>query len=162
MKISIEAYNPDWSKSYERVAIRLHGFLKQLNPKIEHIGSTSVPNLAAKPIIDIMVGVNSSIDLDKTINPMLEHHFIYYESFNAMMPFRRLFIGLNDSNTTKSFQPIYTKDDAIPFNDIHKHKLAHIHIWEYESPVWKRHIAFREYLRKHPMVAAQYEQLKKS
>ena len=58
---------------------------EKLNPKIEHIGSTSVPNLSAKPIIDIQVGIENSYDLDKTIEPMINNHYIYYELYEFVI-----------------------------------------------------------------------------
>ena len=67
MKINIETYNKEWTGQFEKIKTDLCSILVKLNPNIEHIGSTSVPNLAAKPIIDIQVGIGNSFDLDKTI-----------------------------------------------------------------------------------------------
>ena len=160
MKINIEKYNADWEGKFEQIKAELCSVLINLNPKIEHIGSTSVPNLAAKPIIDIQVGIDNSYDLDKTIEPMINNHYIYYEIYNSVMPNRRLFVGLKDKKLIRNFQNIYSKGDLIPHEKINQIRLAHIHIWEYETDDWLRHIAFREYLKGHPKIKSQYELLK--
>ena len=68
MKIIIEKYNPKWVKQFENLKNELASILKFLNPKIEHIGSTSVPSLSANPIIDIAIGINNSLKLDLTVD----------------------------------------------------------------------------------------------
>ena len=161
MKINIEKYNADWEGKFEQIKAELCSVLINLNPKIEHIGSTSVPNLAAKPIIDIQVGINNSYDLDKTIEPMINNHYIYYEIYNSVMPNRRLFVGLKDKKYIRNFQNIYSKGDLIPHEKINQLRLTHIHIWEHGTDDWNRHIIFRDYLREHPEIASQYESLKK-
>ena len=161
MKINIEKYNAEWAGQFEQMKAELCSVLINLNPHIEHIGSTSVLNLAAKPIIDIQVGIDNSYDLDKTIEPMINNHYIYYEIYNSVMPNRRLFVGLKDKKLIRNFQNIYSKGDLIPHKIINQHRLAHIHIWEYEAKDWNRHIAFRDYLMEHPEIASEYESLKK-
>ena len=161
MKINIEKYNSEWTTQFEKIKCELNSILVKLNPIIEHIGSTSVPNLAAKPIIDIQVGIENSYDLDKTIEPMINNHYIYYEIYNSSMPNRRLFVRLKDKKYINNFQKIYSKGDLIPHEKINQIRLAHIHIWEYKTDDWFRHIAFREYLKDHPNIKSQYELLKK-
>jgi len=161
LKINIEKYNKEWIVQFEQIKAELCSILIKLCPKIEHIGSTSVPNLAAKPIIDIQVGIENSYDLDKTIEPMINTHYIYYEIYNSVMPNRRLFVGLKDKKYIRNFQNIYSKGDLIPHEKINQLRLTHIHIWEHGTDDWNRHIAFRDYLREHPEIASQYESLKK-
>ena len=60
--------------------------LESLNPIIEHIGSTSIQFLSAKPIIDIAVGIKNTSELDLTIDPMIKNQFIYYEVYNKVIP----------------------------------------------------------------------------
>ena len=161
MKIDIEEFNNEWVSQFQQIADTLRTILGELNPRIEHIGSTSVPGLVAKPIIDILVGIESASLLDETIEPMMKHSYIYYEIYNSIMPFRRLYVGLKDKNDLNRFQPIYAKNDQIPHDEIHQYKLTHIHIWEFGTPEWKRHIAFRDYLKEHTTVRTHYEQLKR-
>ena len=161
MKIEIEEYNREWTGQFEKIKADLYSILINLNPKIEHIGSTSVPDLAAKPIIDIQVGIKNSNDLDKTIEPMINNHYIYYKIYNSVMPDRRLFVGLKDEKDIRNFQNIYSKGDLIPHEKINQLRLTHVHIWEHGTKDWNRHIAFRNYLREHAEVKGQYESLKK-
>ena len=161
MKIKIEEYNREWTRQFEKIKADLYSILIKLNPKIEHIASTSVPDLAAKPIIDIQVGIKNSNDLDKTIEPMINNHYIYYEIYNSVMPDRRLFVGLKDEKDIRNFQNIYSKGDLIPHEKINQLRLTHVHIWEHGTKDWNRHIAFRNYLREHAEVKGQYESLKK-
>ena len=160
MKIIIEKYNPEWKKQFKIIKNELSSALKFLNPKIEHIGSTSIPALSAKPIIDIAIGVNKSSELDLTIDPMIKNKFIYYEVYNKIMPKRRLFIGLKNKNDFYKFKKIYSNNEEIPHKEIHGFKLCHIHIWEFETSEWKRHIAFRDYLKEYEKIKKEYEILK--
>ena len=160
MKIIIEKYNPKWIKQFKKLKNELSSILKFFNPKIEHIGSTSVPSLSAKPIIDIAVGVNNSSELNLTINPMIKNKFIYYEIYNKVMPKRRLFVGLKNKNDFNKFKKIYSNYEDIPHEKIHRYRLCHIHIWEFGSSEWKRHIAFRDYLKEHIQIQEKYKHLK--
>ena len=160
MKIIIEKYNPIWVKEFKKLKKELASILKFLNPQIEHIGSTSVPSLSAKPIIDIAIGVSKSIELDLTIDPMIKNKFIYYKVYNKWMPKRRLFVGLKNKTNSHKFNKIYSDDKEIPHEHIHSSKLCHIHIWKFGTSEWKRHIAFRDYLKEHIKIKDEYERLK--
>ncbi|ASR38698.1 hypothetical protein BAY61_31005 [Prauserella marina] len=61
-KVTIVEYDPSWPVRYERRAAELRAILGERARRIEHIGSTSVPGLAAKPIIDIVVGIDDPDD----------------------------------------------------------------------------------------------------
>jgi len=68
---------------------------------------------------------------------------------------------LKDEINTEEFVKIYYKLGDIPHNKINRSRIAHVHIWEYNSKGWIRHIAFREYLKSHNEVKLKYEILKK-
>ena len=91
LKIEVEKYNSNWINQFYDLKNQLSMILESLNPIIEHIGSTSIPFLSAKPIIDIAVGIKNTSELDLTIDPMIKNQFIYYEVYNKVMPERRLF-----------------------------------------------------------------------
>jgi len=161
MKIDIVKYNPDWPNTFKQIKKELKTILGELNPRIEHIGSTAVPNLSAKPVIDIAVGIDNFQYLDSTVEPMIQNHYIYYEVYNSGMPQRRLFVGLKNKKDRSKFNNTYKESDPIPHEEILSHRLCHVHIWEYGSSEWFRHIAFRNYLIEHQIIRAQYERLKK-
>jgi GrpB-like predicted nucleotidyltransferase (UPF0157 family) len=161
MKIIIEEYKSDWVIIFQQIKHELSVHLESLNPQIEHIGSTSVPGLAAKPVIDIVVGIETLEDLDKTIEPMIRNRYIYYELFNSDIPERRLFVKLKEGSDHAHFKQIYSENDILPHEEINRCRLAHVHIWKYGTPDWIRHIAYRDYLRTHPLVREEYEALKR-
>ena len=159
MKIQLEKYNPEWTNVYNDIANDLSHHLKFLNPVIEHIGSTSIFNLTAKPIIDILVGVPNQAQLDKVVKPLTSNDYIFYEKYNSIMPYRRFFVKLKEKPENIFTQTVYSENDIVP-NELNEFKLAHIHILEYNSYHWTRHIAFREYVRGHSDVKNEYEKIK--
>ncbi|WP_337085316.1 GrpB family protein [Elizabethkingia anophelis] len=161
MHLTIEKYNPDWKKQFEELKQELEKLTASVYANIQHIGSTSVEGLSAKPVIDIMIGVNSEQDLDK-IPPLLAgRQYIYYEKYNEDMPYRRFFVKLKENPSKWLFPEQINKDDEIP-EKLHDHslRLAHIHVIPTDSEHWLRHIAFRDYLKMYPDVKAEYQKLK--
>ncbi|WP_337059028.1 GrpB family protein, partial [Elizabethkingia meningoseptica] len=146
MKLTVEKYNPDWKKQFEILKKELEAATASIHTIIEHVGSTSVEGLSAKPVIDILVGIDAEEDLDK-IPPMLKG-YVYYEKYNEDMPYRRYFVKLKDVPAAWSFPEHIKPGDEIP-EKLHDHSLrvAHIHVIPVSSEHWIRHIAFRDYLR---------------
>ena len=160
MKIEIVPYNPLWPAQFQLIKKKLWGILRKFNPVIEHIGSTSVPGLSAKPVIDIAVGLPPENHPEETVKPMIDNGYIYYEVFNAAMPDRRLFVGLKNKNAISAFKNTFRADDVIPHERINALRQTHVHIWSFGTPEWERHIAFRDYLQAHPAVKKEYGELK--
>ncbi len=161
MHLTIEKYNPDWKKQFEELKQELEKLTASVYTNIQHIGSTSVEGLSAKPVIDIMIGVNSEQDLDK-IPPLLAgRQYVYYEKYNEDMPYRRFFVKLKENPSKWLFPEQINKDDEIP-EKLHDHslRLAHIHVIPTDSEHWLRHIAFRDYLKTYSDVKAEYQKLK--
>jgi GrpB-like predicted nucleotidyltransferase (UPF0157 family) len=135
--IVIETYNPQWPKKFSREAFMIRLMIARYTTAIEHIGSTAVPGLAAKPIIDILIGVKNLSDSPDFIPPLIRLGYIYIPEYEVDLPERRY---------------------------LYKHRNGksafHLHMVETGSDFFKRHIAFREYLRSHPDAAAQYAELK--
>lgn len=161
MKVTFEKYNPFWNSQFESIKKELEESIGFLQPKIEHIGSTSVEGLSAKPIIDIMIGVKNESELDEIPSLLQGKGYVYYEKYNEDMPYRRFFIKLKDKPQNLGFPEIIYTEDEIP-EALHNHNLriAHIHTIPTSSEHWLRHIAFRDYLRAHPEVKKEYQQLK--
>ena len=103
---------------------------------IEHISSTSVPGLSAKPILDIMPGVAAHADGARTIEPLTRLGYVY--SGENGIP-GRCYFDLRHQERT----------------------VVHVHLFEIGTENWLRHLLFRDYLRAHPDVAAQYAALKR-
>jgi len=142
MNVTIVDYSRGWPKLFEQerdLVIKVLKVLKVLGKavaRIEHIGSTSVPGLAAKPIVDIMVGLRDFADADDATPKIiaLGYTYVKYDDFME----RRFFKKINQSSIS-----------------------YHIHMVEVDSPFWERHSLFRDYLRKNPNVAKEYGLLKK-
>jgi len=142
--IEIAPYDPAWPTWFAEKKAYLRALLpNELIRRIEHAGSTAVPGLAAKPIVDMLVEVT---DLDKTkeqIVPFLERAgYDYFWRSNAdddSPPHYAWFIG-RDFRTRR--------------------RTHHIHMVEANFPNWEA-LLFRDYLIAHPETAEQYERLKR-
>lgn len=161
MKVTFEKYNPLWKSQFESIKNELEKSISFLHPRIEHIGSTSVEGLSAKPVIDIMIGVKDEVELDQIPLLLQGKDYVYYEKYNEDMPYRRFFIKLIDKPHQFGFPEIIHQADQIP-EELHNHSLriAHIHTIPTSSEHWLRHIAFRDYLRSHHDIRDEYQQLK--
>ncbi|MBC8136992.1 MAG: GrpB family protein [Fibrella sp.] len=107
--------------------------------RIEHFGSTAIPGLAAKPIIDILLGVRSLDEARRDLIPVVESFGYSY--------------WRDDPNPAKLYAV-----KGLPPNGPRTH---HLHIVEPDSTVWEQ-LLFRDYLRLHPDEAARYVTLKKN
>lgn len=161
MKVAFEKYNPLWNEQFQDLKQELTSVLSPLNVQIDHIGSTSVEGLSAKPIIDIMIGVQSYDDLDKLPEILMNSGFIYYEIYNEDMPYRRFFVKLAYSPQYYGFANQIKVGEEVP-EAMHNHhiRVANIHVIPLSDKNWTRHIAFRDYLRTHSDVKQAYQELK--
>ncbi|TWH46284.1 GrpB-like predicted nucleotidyltransferase (UPF0157 family) [Sporomusa sp. KB1] len=132
--ITIVDYNPDWVILFEKERILLKTIFEDFID-IQHIGSTSIYGLEAKPIIDIMLGVSERTLVDKKQINMLELNGYKYRG-EAGIPNRQFF------------------RKGMP-------RTHHLHVVKYKSDFWLEHLLFRNYLRAFPKVAEEYGRLKK-
>jgi GrpB-like predicted nucleotidyltransferase (UPF0157 family) len=137
-KIIIKEYDPNWQRLFESERDEIMEAIGHYVADIQHIGSTAVPELAAKPVIDIMIGLRRILDAQDCIMPMEGMEYEYVPEFENEFPERRYF--RKTSNGKRSY---------------------HIHMVEIGTDFWKRHLAFRDYLRTHPEIANEYSDLKK-
>ncbi|OPH47266.1 hypothetical protein BC351_12260 [Paenibacillus ferrarius] len=133
--VVIEEYNKDWALEYEQEEGKIKELLGNKAIAIEHIGSTSVQGLGAKPIIDFMVGVNELNEVDEFIEPLVKigYEYVFHKDFPNRRFFRK---GQWRAGT------------------------HHLHVYRCGSDEWNNNILFRDYLRTHPDVLRQYNQLK--
>jgi len=136
--VVIVEYDPRWPALYEEEKDRILTVIGDLVVAIEHIGSTAVLGLGAKPIIDIMPAVRSLADAEQCIEPLEGIGYEYVPEYNALIPERRYFHkGPEDART------------------------VHLHMVEQTSEFWERHLSFRDWLRTHREDAQEYYRLKK-
>lgn len=160
MKITIEPYQPAWVDKFQQERAIIEAALAHLSPVVEHIGSTSVPGLGAKPIIDILVGVDQEARLDQTIQPMMAAGYTYFRKHEPAMPYRRYYVRLISSQGQEPPAKVDIGEGLVIGQDFKS--VTHIHLLVKDTLHWTRHIAFRDYLRTHPAIAAQYEALKRA
>jgi GrpB-like predicted nucleotidyltransferase (UPF0157 family) len=136
--IEIVPYDGDWPARFAAEAARIDEAMAGAALAIEHVGSTSVPGLAAKPVIDIQVSVASLETLDLHAVPL------------ARLGYRHVPFGAVDM-----VYPFFQKPAEWPTTH-------HIHLCVLGSDHERRHLAFRDCLRAHPEVASEYLALKRS
>ncbi len=153
-KIDIAPYDPAWTEAFERESQCLKAQLRPVKARVEHIGSTAVEGLGAKPIIDILVGVEHADLLNAVVAPLLESGYCYYPCYEKEMPERRFFARLN-----KLQRMVFEDIGHLPLRE-ECSPTHHLHVVAYGSPFWKRHLAFRDYLRTHSMARDAYHRMK--
>lgn len=156
MEIKVIPYSKKWPKRFQSIKDEIGSALAQIDPEIDHIGSTAMPRIAAKPIIDILLGIHDEIDFDYVIENLLKLGYTYYPIYNEIMPYRRFFVKFNSPRK----KIISTEADREAEMEKQDDRLAHIHVIPINSVHWMRHIAFRDYLIAHPRVKMEYQTLK--
>ena len=128
--------DPMWPDRFEQVAGELRPALGDLAERIEHVGSTSVPGLPAKPTIDIQVSVASMVPRSAYVDPLEELGFVW---------------TLDPWDDTHEF---FSRDQQ-------GERAIHLHVCRSGSQWERRHLVFRDWLRGHPEDAAAYATLKR-
>lgn len=134
--VQLEPHDKQWDETAIQTIEKLKSVLGKDAIDIQHIGSTAIPAIKAKPIIDIVVGVT---DFDKVMlhNEQLRQVGIFYRGSDVE---RQLLYVMGDME-----------------NDTRTH---HIHIVKWNETEWKNYIHFRDYLKANENMALQYENLK--
>jgi len=130
-------YDPDWPRRFEEEHRVLAEVFAETGAVIEHIGSTAVPGLGSKPVIDVMVGVPALAVAEERIRALESAGYEYVQEYETQLPNRRYF--RKPRLGTRMF---------------------HLHCVVTGTDLWIRHLAFRDYLRAHPEAAAAYYRLK--
>lgn len=133
-KIEVVEFSTKWATDFHQESISLNDIFKEELLEIHHIGSTAVEGLSAKPVIDIMPIVRDIHQVDLCNEKMIM--LGYTPKGENGLPGRRYFQKGGDNRT------------------------HHVHIYEQGNPEIERHLIFRNYLRKHPVAARKYGELK--
>ncbi len=133
--MSVVRYDARWPTAYEEESTHLLAVLGAVIVSIHHIGSTAVPDLAAKPVIDILMEVRDLQELDGHDEAMRSIGYVPRGEYG--IPGRRYYPKGGDART----------------HHVHAFTVGDRHVAE--------HIAFRDYLRAHPHVAAEYADVKR-
>jgi GrpB-like predicted nucleotidyltransferase (UPF0157 family) len=128
--------DPGWPQAFQRLAAELRATLGQLAVAVEHVGSTAVPGLAAKPILDVAIGLAPGADPDRVIT--------------ALRPLGYQFRG--DKGDEGGL--------LLVLEDRPAHRIAHLHLVRHGDVQWRRYLALRDRLRADPAARAAYARLK--
>ena len=134
--VFLEEHQPAWEENARTVINDIQSALDGLNADVQHIGSTSVKSIKAKPIIDIAVAVN---DLDEVI------------AHNEKLAERSIIFRFDE----RPDHLLYVKGDFEKDTRTH-----HIHVIPKGSEKWKNYLCFRDYLNENLSIAKEYEALK--
>ncbi len=135
--VELEDYNPLWLLAFHQEKKRISEVLPNMKLHIEHIGSTAIPLMPAKPIIDLMIGIDDLAQFDTVREALWQIDYIYDQVFENSVPDRRFFYRFSNG------------------------KISHqIHLVEYKSKFWVEKILFRDYLIANIDYAEEYYQLK--
>jgi len=139
-EIVLVDYDAQWPAMFAVEEARLRAALNpQLIVGIEHFGSTAIPGLAAKPIIDILIAVRSLAEArEQVIGPMRSLDYVFW------------------AHQPKTDRMFFVKGMP-PYGARRTH---HVHITEPDGELWAR-LPFRDYLRAHADEAKRYERLKR-
>ena len=129
-------YDEAWKQDFEKIQAEIRQALGELALRIEHVGSTSVPGLSAKPVIDIDAVIRDDSCLGAAVSALAAAGYAHEGDLG--IPGREAFA--------------YTGKEHL-----RKH---HLYVCPQDSPELKRHTAFRDYLRSHPEAVKEYSRIK--
>lgn len=137
MKVEVVPHDPTWRSKFEAEAKLILSALGDNIVDIHHIGSTSIPTIYAKPIIDILVQVKDIAKVDEQSSAMTA---LAYQNMGEFgLPGRRFFRKHNEEGI----------------------RTHHVHFFKINVAEVQRHLAFRDYMIAHPEDAIKYSDLKR-
>ncbi|MFC3286173.1 GrpB family protein [Litchfieldella rifensis] len=136
--VALVPYDPQWPALFNAERDRLLGLFPAQLLDVQHIGSTAIPGMPAKPIIDILAGVESMAVADSLCEPLLDSHYTTSAEFNAALTDRRWFMRWANG-----------------------HRTHHLHVVVLGESDWCRRLRFRDALRADPVLARRYASLKR-
>lgn len=140
MTLELEEYDECWIQQFALEKKKILNVVGAGVTAVEHIGSTSIPMMLAKPTIDIAIGITSLMLADQYLLRSFEKlGYVYFQELEKHIPERRFLQKLDD---------------------LGRH-LFHIHILVHEEVLWNNHFKFRNYLIAHPKEAKDYMELKR-
>ncbi|WP_018507501.1 GrpB family protein [Thiobacillus thioparus] len=135
--VALCPYNPEWPFLFLAERERLFSLFPLLLLDIQHFGSTAIPGMSAKPIIDILAGVESMAVAESLVEPLLRSSYTTSAEFNATLTDRRWFMRWANGRRTH-----------------------HLHVVVLGGTEWRQRLHFRDVLRSDPELANRYSLLK--
>jgi len=135
-RVVVLPYDEQWKQDFQKIRSELLNALGPLALRIEHVGSTSVQGLSAKPVIDIDVVIKDYTDLESVVSALGEIGYRHEGNLGI--------VGR----------------EAFKYDGKEHLKKHHLYVCPEDSPELKRHLAFRDYLRAHPDAVREYGRIK--
>lgn len=135
--VALRPHDAAWADVFERERARLDALLPGTFVQIAHIGSTAVPGLVAKPVIDLLAGIRTLDGVDELVDRLCENGYTTSREFNATLADRRWLMRWKNG-----------------------HRTHHLHIVVHAGEPWLDRLAFRDTLRRDPELARRYAELK--
>lgn len=132
------SYSPTWPLVFQDLRQELLPAFAGVPIEILHIGSTSVPGLAAKPVIDLLLGAPTLATIEARVADIVKLDYTYRPHYQAAIPQRRYFV-----------------------KDIAGDLRIHLHGVEHGGRLWREHLRFRDLLRADDARRSEYEALKR-
>lgn len=132
--IELHPHDPQWAAYFDEVKLALFGVLGGYVLDLQHVGSTSIPGIKAKPVIDIAVAIEQYPLPGEVLAAVEALGYTYLGEYG--IPHRHIF---------------FQRGGPVGYN---------IHINELANDEFQRHVLFRDYMRAHPDAAQEYEHLK--
>jgi len=136
-EVALVPYDPQWPSLFEAERNRLVRLFPTQFVDIQHFGSTAIPGMPAKPVIDLLAGVESMAIADSLVEPLLNSSYTTSAEFNATLVDRRWFMRWANGRRTH-----------------------HLHIVVHGGAEWRRRLRFRDMLRTDAELAHRYALLK--
>lgn len=136
--VQLVEYDSAWPTRFDTERERLLKHFPAELLDVQHIGSTAIPGMPAKPIIDVMAGVASMTMADALFEPILDYGYVTSVEFNASLTDRRWFMRHANGRRTH-----------------------HLHVVVHDGELWHQRLAFRDALRADPTQATRYAALKR-
>jgi GrpB-like predicted nucleotidyltransferase (UPF0157 family) len=133
--VRIVPYDPEWPALFDAESRRLQLALAPLLIVLEHTGSTAVPGLAAKPVLDILGGVPAGAAMEPYVERLVASGYVH-----------RGDQGIRGREFFRRGEP----------------RAWHLHLTSVASAFWREHLAFRDYLRARPDMRDEYAELKRA
>lgn len=134
--VVVLSYQESWKDDFEQISKELQEAAGKLILRIEHVGSTSVQGLSAKPIIDIDLVISDDTDLTEVIDSLAKIGYVHEGN-----------LGIEGR-------------EAFAYSGKEHLQLHHLYVCPESSCELKRHLAFRDYLRCHPEAVQAYGEVK--
>ncbi|MBT4723270.1 GrpB family protein [Candidatus Falkowbacteria bacterium] len=133
--IKLLSHQKQWDSYFNKEKKRILSFVKDIH--VEHVGSTAIPSIKAKPIIDIVIGIDKMKDFNIFKNQFIKLGFEYHDNRGTV------------------HNKFFTKGPA-------DCRTVYVHVVKYKGSIWNKYINFRDRLISNNTLAKEYQQLKVS